>query len=459
MRRNVGLYRLHQIPAGALFWMPTTFLFLISRFGFADALRLQAIYYAAVVVMEVPSGWFSDRVGRVITLRLVAVFWIGAHLLFLTANDVITLALAQIALAAGYAFLSGTDSSFLFDSMEAIGTPEEFAGREAISRRGMLVTTAISALVGGGLGLVDLRLPFVAALVAAVAQLAIALRFTEPPRQDVDSRSVARFGRDLLATVHQLRHRLMAWVVLYLVAQVIVVHLAADLSAPYLAELLGLALDDPRRAALAVGALAATAAFVGALVVGAVPALVDRFGLTSVLLTAAVVPTVVVGAMAVVTSVVVVPLLALRGAQSATSSVAVPALVGAHVGQQHRATFLSMASLIGRLGYGVVLLGLSAIVGRETGASFVTAAVIALVLLAGLVIGRGGVNDFPSDLAHRHEHHHEPVDHDHLHVHDDDHHGHQHDPPVVGAHSHHHQHEPVQHSHAHSRDRHHGHGH
>ena len=131
---NLTWYRWHQRMAGAMFWAPTMMLFLIDGFGLAGALQLQAVYYGAVVLLEVPSGWLSDRFGRVLTLRTVAICWVGAFSFFLI-DGLGPVVAGQILLAAGYAFLSGTDATFHLESLDAEGRAGEFAERESASQR------------------------------------------------------------------------------------------------------------------------------------------------------------------------------------------------------------------------------------------------------------------------------------------------------------------------------------
>ena len=101
--------------------------------------------------------------------RVTAVAWIGCHGLFLV-GGLGAIAGAQVLLAVGYAFLSGTDSTFHFDVLDAEGRSSEFERREARVRTGLLYATAVTAIAGGCLAFVDLRLPFVAALGAATVQ-------------------------------------------------------------------------------------------------------------------------------------------------------------------------------------------------------------------------------------------------------------------------------------------------
>ena len=64
MDRNVRLYPIYQAARSSTFWLPVFFLYFSSKFDVADVLLLEAIYYGAVVALEVPSGYLSDRLGR-----------------------------------------------------------------------------------------------------------------------------------------------------------------------------------------------------------------------------------------------------------------------------------------------------------------------------------------------------------------------------------------------------------
>ncbi|MEZ5282642.1 MAG: MFS transporter [Acidimicrobiales bacterium] len=448
---NLAWYRRHQLLAGAMFWVPTMMLFLIDGFGLAAALRLQAVYYAAVVVMEVPSGWLSDRFGRVLTLRVVAVAWAGAYSMFLL-GDLAAVVLGQVLLAAGYAFLSGTDVTFHLESLEAEGRAAEFAQREASSRQGLLYVSAVSALLGGALAMADLRLPFVLSLVFAIAQLVVAMQFVEVPAERDQSPS---FRADIARSAARLKDPLLAWVGLYMISQVVAVHLVAELTPAYLTDVFGATTDATEWAALSTGVIAAVVATVAALSLKGLPATVGRLGLAAVLLLLAAVPLVVMGAMAVVAAGWVLPLLTLRRVQAAASSVLVPAVVAAHVDAKSRATLLSMLSLAGRLSYMAVLLLLAGSAGDQLGRSLWLATAAIGVLWIAVVVGQRRVRDFPDDLEHDHDHVHDEMEHDHLHTHGDGHHDHHHYPPVEGPHRHRHHHPPMRHKHPHTRDDHH----
>ncbi|MEM8926547.1 MAG: hypothetical protein AAGD35_23830, partial [Actinomycetota bacterium] len=258
---NLRLYRIHQVAAGALVWMPVLFLHLIERHGLGAALRLQAVYYIAVVLSEVPTGRFSDRFGRVVTMRLVALAWFAAMVAFAAGDAVIWAAVGQVLLAIGIAGMSGTDVSFHLDTLEALGRGDEFAPAEAAARRGMLIATAVAAAASGFLWTVDPRLPFVAAGVAAAMQGVVAFRLVEP--------SAAVGGTDrtsLRAATTALGRggrRTLAWLGTAMVVHVVTVHLVAELAVPFQLDVFGG--DTPELAAVSNGVLVAAVSSLGAL--------------------------------------------------------------------------------------------------------------------------------------------------------------------------------------------------
>ena len=382
LEASLNAYRRHQLAAGALFWLPTTFLFLVEQHGLATALWLQAVYYIAVVVLEVPSGWFSDRVSRVLTLRTTAVAWIVAHAVFALAPSLFGVIVAQTLLAVGYAFTSGTDVTLHYDTLESLSRRSEFDRMEAATRRGMLLVTATTAIAGGALGFFDLRLPFVASVVASAVQLVFATKLVEPPRTP----SSKSFAVDIARSAGLLKRPAMRWLTVYIVAQVTLVHLVAELAGPHLTAVLDEPLAEPARAAFAVGLLSAAAALTGAISLSYLPGVARRFGMVATMVAVSFVPAVTVVAMAFTTSWLILPLFAARGIPGATTAVLAPTIVGAHVSREQRATVLSLTSLLGRLVYGTTLVMFAQFTSGVLTDSLDAAAWVAVAMWAAVVV-------------------------------------------------------------------------
>ena len=56
LERNVRLYPRYAGLFNALFWIPVFFLYFSQRLALEEVLLLEGLYYAAVVILEVPSG-------------------------------------------------------------------------------------------------------------------------------------------------------------------------------------------------------------------------------------------------------------------------------------------------------------------------------------------------------------------------------------------------------------------
>ena len=53
-----------------------------SKFSISEVLLLESVYYIAVVILEVPSGYVSDRMGRRPTLMAAAALLGLSYILF-----------------------------------------------------------------------------------------------------------------------------------------------------------------------------------------------------------------------------------------------------------------------------------------------------------------------------------------------------------------------------------------
>ena len=178
--RNLRLYPWYAVGFNAFAWMPIFFLYFSERMSLERVLQLEAIYYAVVVLLEVPSGYFSDVVGRKATLLISSAALIGAYVLFVIDSSFAVFVAAQVLLAMGIAFNSGTDTSFHYDSLASLNREEEFDSREAIVARNGLLSSALAALVGGFAGAIGLHFAYVASAVAAIGTFVIVLAFVEP---------------------------------------------------------------------------------------------------------------------------------------------------------------------------------------------------------------------------------------------------------------------------------------
>ena len=374
LQRNVSLYPLYQILLNAYFWMPVFFLYFSEHLPLARVLQLEAIYYAAVVGLEVPSGYFSDTVGRRATLMISAGALIAAYALFFVGAGLEgwtfeVFVVAQVCLAAGLAFRSGTDTALHFDTLSALGRAGEYAAREASAHRYLLLGRAVAALVGGLAATWQLRLAYGLSLVGALGLLVVVWMLVEPP-VETGQGSPSRRGllRQIGACLGQLSNRSLAWLLGFAVLMTVLNHVPWELYQPYVDLLLqerGVTLPGTGTP-LVTGTMTAVMFLAASWAAARSIRLRDRIGLAPTLLLATVLQVVIIAAMGWLLHEAIVLLILLR---SVPAAIMLPPLRGAVTPQlprSLRATYLSLQSLLGRLAFSGTLLLLAA--GARPGA-------------------------------------------------------------------------------------------
>lgn len=132
-------------------------------------------------ILEIPSGYISDKIGHKKALVIAKALAIVATLLLLFADSIHFLILATIFSSASFAFLSGTGSAFMHETLRALGRDHEYTkiiGKA--SAIGFAVPVVFMVLVPF---LVDIsyKLPFLVSLIFDVIGLLMAISLVTPP--------------------------------------------------------------------------------------------------------------------------------------------------------------------------------------------------------------------------------------------------------------------------------------
>ena len=395
IERSLRLYPVFVAGVGFYAWMPVFFTFLASRVSLREVLLLEAIYYVAIVALEVPSGWLSDRFGRRRVLVGAGAMLVGAYACFALADGFAALAIAQVSLAAGLALNSGTDTSFHLACLESLGRAEEYGPREArLSSLGFAMG-ALSALVGGALALLDFRFAYVASGLGALVAWLAAIGFHR------DAPAGARgIGATVRACVSATRQRPLAWMLLVAVAATVSNHLPYELYQPFLERV---ARTDAWSDAWASRTSAIAGAHVALVSVLALPVaavserLAERLGLARHFVLSLALQAGIVLAMAAFSAPWVLAIVALRSLPRALQDAPIRAAVTPHVHPSMRATYLSLQSLAGRLAFAGVLATLAVVAGDDFDRLRWSAAVIAVLFVPVVVLaarsGRDGASE------------------------------------------------------------------
>ena len=182
-------------------------IFLQSRgFSLAEIGLAESAFHLAPVTLEIPSGSIADVLGRKWSMTMGALLIAGSTALMFVADSLWLLLPAMYLNGAAYAFRSGAQQAFLFDSMGATGG--EPTGNRFTTLLGKLnavayVAIAATTALGATLAERDYALPFGLAVGAGLAAAWLAAGLKEPARPSGERRGMAGTMAEALRIVRR----------------------------------------------------------------------------------------------------------------------------------------------------------------------------------------------------------------------------------------------------------------
>jgi len=181
-----NIIRLYLIKVAKWFmlYMPIVVPFYESNgLGMKDIMVLQAVYSVAIVVLEVPSGYLADVIGRRKTLIIGAVFGTIGFTTYSLSHGFAGFLIAEIILGIGQSCISGADSAMLYDSLLEKGQEKKYTRFEGWITSLGNIAEAVAGILGGLLATITLRVPYIAQSFVAFIALPAAITLVEPARK------------------------------------------------------------------------------------------------------------------------------------------------------------------------------------------------------------------------------------------------------------------------------------
>jgi len=160
LNRNVVLLYAARLCGNLIFFIPVIVIF-FQRQGLSmtQVMVLQTAFALAVVGLEIPSGFFADRVGRRPSIFLGAAAVTAACVVYGTGYGFGQFLIAELLWAVGASLISGADSAILYDTLLALGREKEYQKIEGHASFLGLSGAAAAAAAGRLLGdAVEVRL-------------------------------------------------------------------------------------------------------------------------------------------------------------------------------------------------------------------------------------------------------------------------------------------------------------
>ena len=362
--RNLRLLTAFAFLQASAFWLPILFFFQLEVVGPAEVIALEGAYYLANVIFEVPSGAFSDRIGRKSTLLLAGLAKVAGLVAFLAADTWTGLLLGQLGLAFASACVSGTDTSLLHESLRGVGRVHEQPRYEARFATLGYASLGIACAAGGAIGSWSLRAAIAVALLFALAELATAA-LVRPASEGADAARASRtepgLGSGLWRAFRAFARPAAAWIAVYFVVILALDHAILELLQPMVAALIegpdsG---DTLRRAPWITGALLAALFAVSSFAAASGPTWVRRLGEARVLGLAFALQVALPLGLALLWSPWALGLVLLRKVPQALSLPLLRSALHRRVPDEARATSFSVLSLFGSLFFAGCLGGLA----------------------------------------------------------------------------------------------------
>lgn len=160
--KNIYLYYLFKILVSLEFFGPVIVLFWMSKgLLLSQIMLLQSIFAFTAFLFEIPTGIIADKYSKKLSLILGSAATGFGFIIYGYGTNFYHFALAEIIIACGYAFNSGADQAFIFDSLRAQNKSVLFNRVEGKARGLSEIARSIAYVIGGLIGAFNLSFTFI----------------------------------------------------------------------------------------------------------------------------------------------------------------------------------------------------------------------------------------------------------------------------------------------------------
>lgn len=214
--KNIAILLILRAVRWFLLMMPVVTIF-YREHGLSnqDIFIIQACFAISVVLFEIPTGYFSDVLGRKKSLILgmsLGIIGLGTYSM---TRDFWWFLIAELILWLGSSFISGTDSAMLYDTLLDEGRATENKKIQWYLQTVSSIAEASASFLGGFLAVISIYLPFYVQFWVYLLVFPLVFLIQEPKQHKHDNKEWIWKGILGIVRYSLHEHKEVKWLILF----------------------------------------------------------------------------------------------------------------------------------------------------------------------------------------------------------------------------------------------------
>jgi MFS family permease len=202
MPRNIRLLYIHNFLSDFCPQWPFLVIYFQNITGsYTAAMAVMAVETLSAALFDIPTGIFSDRMGRRFTMACGSCSYALAISCYAFAHDTFALYGGALLWGLGQCLFSGNNNALLYESLKSVGLEKQYHHYRGSTGSMFQLALSLSAFLSMGLSSFGLRSIFMIAIIPQIIAVFVSLLFEEPRQHTREKpKGLAIFIRACLKT-------------------------------------------------------------------------------------------------------------------------------------------------------------------------------------------------------------------------------------------------------------------
>jgi len=207
---NIPIFFAYRVLYNFMLFLPVWVIYIRGKFGLSmtEVTLNDSAFWITMALTEVPTGAVADTWGRKQSQLIGMVIATGSIVLFALAPVYPLVLVANSLWAIGITFISGAELALLYDTLRELGKEDQYPKYRGRLQAMVLVSIAVSSVLGGIVGEISLVATFIITAGAMLIATFMVILLKEPPREpDSDTGENLTYWGTLRVTFGAIRQR------------------------------------------------------------------------------------------------------------------------------------------------------------------------------------------------------------------------------------------------------------